>query len=217
MLMAATLFVAGCEREDDVQPISNDWVDLNLPSGLLWATRNEGATSPEDYGDYFAWGETQPKDVYDWSTYRYCNGGYDQLTKYCNNSPHGYNGFTDNLTTLQPGDDAATANWGGGARTPTRAEWEELINNTTSQWTTRNGVYGRLLSGSNGNSLFLPAAGYRWDGSLYSTGSHGDYWSSSLDTDTPFDAWYFYFLSGSQYMDDGSRGFGFPVRAVRQK
>ena len=86
------------------------YVDLGLPSGTLWATCNVGADTPEGYGDYFAWGETQPKDVYNWSNYQYCNGSHDQLTKYCNNSSYGYNGFTDNLTTLQPGDDAATAN-----------------------------------------------------------------------------------------------------------
>ena len=89
------------------------YVDLGLPSGLLWATCNVGADNPEDYGDYFAWGETQPKDVvYYWSTYPYCNGSYNTLTKYCNNSNYGYNGFTDDLTILLPEDDAATANSG---------------------------------------------------------------------------------------------------------
>ena len=194
---------------------SNDWVDLGLPSGLLWATRNVGATSPEDYGDYFAWGETTPKSVYDWTTYIYCNGDYDQLTKYCNNSSYGYNGFTDNLTILQPGDDAATANYGG--RTPTSAEWQELINNTTAQWTTRNGVNGRLFTSSNGNSLFLPAAGSLWGIALYSAGSSGYYWSSSLNTDIPYGAWDFYFYSDSQGLYDYfyRRLRGLSVRAVR--
>jgi hypothetical protein len=89
-----------------------------------------GANAPEDYGDCFAWGETQPKDYYDWSTYQYCNGSFNTLTKYCCNSNIGYNGFTDNLTILQPEDDAATANYGG--RTPTKYEWNELVANTTS-------------------------------------------------------------------------------------
>ena len=192
---------------------SEDWVDLGLPSGLLWATRNVGATSPEDYGDYFAWGETQPKEVYDWSTYIYSNGADDQLTKYCSNSDYGYNGFTDNLTILQPGDDAATANYGG--RTPTKVEWQELLDNTTATWTTQNGVNGRLFTGTNGNSLFLPAAGCRWDSNIHGGGYYGYYWSSSLYPGLPFYAWEIGFGSGSQYLDAINRMCGQPVRAVR--
>lgn len=175
-----------------------------------------GASSPEDYGDYFAWGETQPKSIYDWSTYRYCNGDYNQLTKYCNDSDYGYNGFTDNLTTLQPGDDAATANWGSGWRTPTIDEWEELLDNTTRTWTTRNGVYGLLLTASNGNSLFLPAAGYRSFSELYAAGEFGRYWSASLITGSPYGARYFLFNSDDQLVNYiGSRLSGLSVRAVR--
>ncbi|MBR3725319.1 MAG: hypothetical protein IKN11_08055 [Bacteroidales bacterium] len=217
------LFAVSCNKEKiKAQETQNEdegkWVDLGLPSGLLWATRNIGASSPEDYGDYFAWGETQPKEVYNWSTYRYCNGHYNELTKYCYESIYGYNGFTDNQTILQPGDDAATANWGGGAYTPTRGEWKELMNNTTSQWTTRNGVYGRLFTGSNGNSLFLPSAGFYWGSSLYYAVSNGYYWSSSLNTSRPDLAWFFYFVSSHQHIGDGGdyRYFGFTVRAVRQ-
>lgn len=90
----------------------HEYIDLGLPSGTLWATMNIGASSPEDYGDYFAWGETAPKDVYDWSTYKWCNGSSNTLTKYCFNSSYGNNGFVDNLTELDPEDDAATVNWG---------------------------------------------------------------------------------------------------------
>jgi len=118
------------------------------------------------------------------------------------------------LTILQPGDDAATANYGG--RTPTYEEWQELLNNTTSQWTTQNGVYGRRFTGSNGNSLFLPAAGYRWGSSLGDDGSYGGYWSSSLGTRYPYYAWYFYFSSDYQGMHYSSRIGGLAVRAVRQ-
>lgn len=193
---------------------TGDWVDLGLPSGLLWATRNVGATSPEDYGDYFAWGETSPKSVYDWSTYRYSNGDYGQLTKYCSLSNYGYNDFTDNLTTLQPGDDAATANYGG--RTPTKEEWQELMDHTTSQWTTQNGVNGLRFTGSNGNSLFLPAAGHRGGSSLYNGGICGLYWSSSLYTDDPRIVWDFLFLLDGQSMSDSFRDSGHTVRAVRQ-
>ena len=190
------------------------YVDLGLPSGLLWATCNVGADSPEDYGDYFAWGETQPKDYYVWSTYQYCNGDYNQLTKYCNNSNYGYNGFTDNLTTLLPEDDAATANWGYDWRMPTKEEWQELYSNTTSVWTTQNGVNGLRFTASNGNSLFLPAAGYRGSSSLY-VGSYGYYWSSSLYTDYPYRAWGFDFSSGIYGMSYSSRYYGPSVRGVR--
>ena len=92
----------------------HEYVDLGLPSGTLWATCNVGASKPEDYGGYFAWGETNPKNVYDWTTYKLCRGTDRTLTKYCNDSYYGYNGFTDNLNTLQSNDDAATANWGIG-------------------------------------------------------------------------------------------------------
>ena len=194
---------------------AHEYVDLGLPSGLLWATCNVGANAPEEYGDYFAWGETQPKDTYNWSTYQYCNGSYNTLTKYCNSSSYGYNGFTDGLTVLEPSDDAATANWGDGWRMPTQAEMQELINNTTVTWTQQNGVNGRLFTAANGNSLFLPAAGYRRDGSLYGAGSNGDYWSSSLDASGPSRAWDLYFDSGNCSVDYYYRYFGLSVRPVR--
>ena len=124
----------------------HEYVDLGLPSGTLWATYNVGANSPEEYGDYFAWGETQPKDTYTWSTYQYANGGSPwgnpNLTKYCANSQYGYNGYVDDLTILLPEDDAATANWGSNWRMPTQEEWWELGSNTTHTWTTQNGVNG---------------------------------------------------------------------------
>jgi uncharacterized protein (TIGR02145 family) len=198
------------------RPVQNHaYVDLGLPSGLLWATCNVGADNPEDYGDYFAWGETTPKDVYNWSTYQYCNGSSSTLTKYCSKSSNGYNGFIDDLTTLLPEDDAATANWGSDWRMPTKEEWQELYNNTTVTWTTQNGVKGRLFTASNGNSLFLPAAGFRNGSNLGHAGSLGDYWSSSLDTSYPYGAWNFYFSSGNYDMSGYARSYGQSVRAVR--
>ena len=191
------------------------YVDLGLPSGTLWATFNVGATTPEGYGDYFAWGETRPKDYYDWDTYQHCNGDYDQLTKYCSKSSYGYNGFTDNLAVLQAGEDAATANWGGGWCMPTKVQWEELYQNTTNTWTAQNGVNGRLFTASNGNSLFLPAAGYRWFEEFGCVGSESNYWSSSLYTDNPSYAWGFYTSSGGCSLHEGSRENGQSVRAVR--
>ncbi len=101
----------------------HDYVDLGLPSGTFWATCNVGAMNPEDYGDYFAWGETEPKSYYDWSTYKYCNGSSSTITKYCSDSEYG---TVDNKYTLEAIDDAATVNWGGDWRIPTIEEQAEL-------------------------------------------------------------------------------------------
>ena len=194
----------------------HEYVDLGLPSGLLWATCNVGANAPEEYGDYFAWGETQSKDVYNWDTYQYCMGSYNTLTKYCNDPNYGYEGFTDNLAILLPEDDAATANWGDGWRMPTRQEWQELLNNTTVTWTQQNGVNGRLFTAPNGNSLFVPVAGYRLNDGLDDVGLYGYYWSSWLYTVHPDRAWIFYFDPFSYGMNVGlHRFYGFSVRAVR--
>ena len=191
-----------------------EYVDLGLPSGTLWATCNVGATTPEGYGNYYAWGETTTKPYsYNWNTYEYCNRSGWALTKYCNFSSYGNYGFTDNLTTLQISDDAARANWGGDWRMPTKAEWEELLNNTTVTWTIQNFVYGRKFTASNGNSLFLPGAGC-WDGEFDDAGSYGYYWSSSLYTDYPNTAWYLYFYSRSYSMNCKYRYCGGSVRAV---
>lgn len=195
---------------------ADGWVDLGLPSGLLWAECNVGASSPEAYGDYFAWGETAPKEVYNWSTYVHANGDYDQLTKYCSDSFYSSDGSTDDLTLLQPSDDAATANLGNGARIPTKGEWEELLANTNSVWEMQNGIMGRTFTASNGKSIFLPAAGSRWDDNLNSEGQTGYYWSSTLCAESPDNAWDFDFHSSYQGVNDHfRRGRGFSVRAVR--
>jgi len=185
-----------------------------LPSGLLWATCNVGATNPEDCGDYFAWGETKPKEDYNYDAHKYCNGSYNKLTKYCNESRYGNNGFSDTLTLLEVCDDAATANWGNGWRMPTNEEMEELLSNCAQKVKKQNGVTGHLFTGPNGNSIFLPAAGYRDDGSLRNAGSYGHYWSSSLYTVGPNCAWYLYFNSGSYSVYGGYRGYGRSVRPV---
>lgn len=196
-------------------PSVHEYVDLGLPSGTLWATCNVGADAPEEYGDYFAWGETQSKEIYNWSTYQYCMGSETTLTKYCSNSSYGYNGFTDTLTTLLLVDDAATANWGANWRMPTVEEWRELYYCTTCTWTTQNGVYGRLFTSSNGNSIFLPAAGNCNEGNLNGVGSDGYYWSSSLDTNNPYGAWDYIFNWGTQQIAPHNRYRGWSVRAVR--
>ena len=194
--------------------VEYEYVDLGLPSGLLWATCNLGADAPEEYGDYYAWGETQPKDNFSWTNYQYCMGSFNTLTKYCNNPDIGYNGFTDDLTTLLPEDDAATANWGDDWRMPTEGEWQELYENTTVTWTTRNGVRGRLFTASNGNSIFMPAAGYCNESVPEAAGIIGDYWTSSLDTDYPSGALSFFFNSSNYYISFCNRLYGRNVRAV---
>lgn len=201
------------------------WVDLGLPSGTKWANCNIGATSPEDYGEYFAWGETSPKYIYEWNNYRWCDGVYTKLTKYCNYAQYGNNGFTDNLTTLEASDDAAMANWGVGWRMPTQVEMQELLDNCTYTRTTESGARGCKFTGPNGNSIFLPAAGYHpYGSSLHDASFYGYYWSCSLGTDyLPYRAWYLFLdftsgNSGSCGMGnlDGNRCRGLSVRPVCQ-
>ena len=197
---------------------AGDWVDLGLPSGLLWASRNIGADQPTDDGQFFAWGETQPKMEYSWETYAY-GYSYAEMTKYCNNEYLGYNGYTDDLTTLQPGDDAATANWGNGARMPTMEEIKELCDNCTREWVTLNGAKGLKFTGTNGNSIFIPAAGYLEGDGSNNAGSMGFYWSATLRTDGyPNDAWQLEINQGTAHATSSTgyhRYYGFPVRAVR--
>ena len=193
----------------------HDWVDLGLPSGTLWATCNVGANTPEDYGDYFAWGETESKETYNWSTYKWCNGTYNTLTKYCTRSSYGDNGFTDGKTELDPEDDAAYVNWGAEWRMPTLDQIEELLYNCTWTWTTQNRVNGMLITGPNGNTLFLPAAGDRLDDSLRHAGYQSSYWSRTLYSFEPSCADYLLFYSERWYWGISNRGGGFPVRAVR--
>ena len=178
------------------------YVDLGLPSGTLWATCNLGANTPEGYGEYFAWGETTPKDYYDWSTYQYDSDEFG-LTK--------YTGF-DGLTTLLPVDDAATANWGTDWRMPTNEEWQELFQNTTNTWTTRNGVNGLLFTASNGNSLFFSAAGGRCQNHLEYFPDACFYWSSSLNINDPSRALCF---DASPEGAPDHRCYGQSVRPVR--
>ncbi|MBO4614011.1 MAG: InlB B-repeat-containing protein [Bacteroidales bacterium] len=192
----------------------HNYVDLGLPSGMKWATCNVGADSPVAYGDYFAWGETSPKDVYDWVSYIWCNGEESTITKYSDNPNEGYNGFTDNLRTLLPEDDAATVNWNAGWRTPTYNEMSELRNHCTVTWTTQNGVNGRLLTGPNGNSIFLPATGNRYDNTCGGAGTYGSYWSSNFTTGFPTGARMLFLDSDNCVLENGYRFVGQQVRAV---
>ena len=210
-------YAAYFEKENNLE-LGHEYVDLGLPSGLKWATCNVGAEKPEEYGDYFAWGETEPKMTYNWDTYKYCNGSSSTLTKYCNNSSYGYNGFTDTKTVLDPEDDAATVNWGGAWRMPTVEEMIELVEQSTWTWTTQNGVNGYKVVGKNGNFIFLPAAGCMYYSSLGGAGSDVCYWSSSLNTvNNPYGACYVDFNSSSGGIwIDGARYLGLSVRPVCQ-
>ena len=192
---------------------NHEWVDLGL--SVKWATCNIGAESPEDYGSYFAWGETSPKSDYYWDTYKYSRGSNDELTKYCGDSDYGYNGYTDTKTTLDLIDDAARTNWGGSWRMPTRAEQDELRKKCIWTWTTLNGIKGyKVTSKSNGNSIFLPAAGSRLGTDVYDAGSYGGYWSSSLGSGYPGDAYCLPFGSDDVSWASTNRYGGLSVRAV---
>ena len=192
---------------------AHEYVDLGL--FVKWATCNLGASKPEDYGGYYAWGETSAKSDYTWSTYKWCNGSNTTLTKYNTTSSCG---TVDNKTALELSDDAARANWGGSWRMPTEAEFEELINNTDRSWTTENGVYGwKCVSTKTGHTdkyIFLPAAGYRLGTSLNGAGSYGYYWSSSLGTSFPYYGRNLYFSSSNCNMKNFDRYSGFSVRPV---
>ena len=206
----ATQIVVTINNSESSTMNNHEYVDLGL--SVKWATCNVGASQPEEFGDYFAWGEIEPKETYDWSTYKWCNGSYNTQTKYCTGS---YYGTVDNKTQLELSDDAARANWGGSWRMPTDAELTELREQCTWTWTTQNGVYGyKVTSKKNGNSIFLPAAGFRYDSSLYDAGSFGLYWSGLLNTGSPNRAWHVLFASDYVGRDYDGRGSGSSVRPV---
>ena len=176
----------------------HEYVDLGLPSGIKWATCNVGATTPEGYGDYFAWGETSPKSSYDSRnsvTFGKSMGDISGKAQY----------------------DAARANWGGDWRLPTEAEFEELQNSSNCTWTrtTQNGVNGcKVTSVRNGNSIFLPAAGYRVGTSLSNEGSGGYYWSSTPLESDDYDSYYLDFYGGHHGTNRIFRYYGRSVRPV---
>ena len=196
-------------NDDNKEPFGA--VDLGL--SVKWATCNIGASTPEEYGDYYAWGETETKEDSSWETYKY--GDSDALTKYCTNSDHG---TVDNKTVLEPEDDVAHVKLGGSWRMPTDAEWEELLENCTWTKTTNyngTGVEGRIVTATNGKSIFLPAAGYGGTGpTIDYWNPSGHYWSSTI-TDAPHIAWSLYFDSaGHLYGDTFARTWLFSVRPV---
>ena len=195
----------------DAPAAEPEYVDLGLPSGTLWATFNVGASRPEDYGDYFAWGETQPKDDYSWSTYFDTKDNGSTFEKYKNGG----------LTELLPTDDAATANWGRDWQMPSLEQLEELINSdyTTTERTTLNGIEGRkITSNSNGKSIFLPAASYRNRTNLPTDlASNGGYWSRSLHPKYDIFVFYLEFYKDNIVVSANRRNVGYSVRPVRKQ
>ena len=185
---------------------------IDMGNGLKWSCCNVGAKSPIEYGDYFAWGETKTKTKYAWSNYSLCKGDSYSMTKYCDN---GYQGTVDDKTLLELSDDAARVNWGIPWRMPIIGEFSTLINKCTWTWTTISGVKGYLVTASNNNLLFFPAAGYYADSSV-SANSSGYYWSSSLGTKYSNDARSLYFYSYLYKTDDDDRYAGRSVRPVAE-
>jgi hypothetical protein len=198
-------------------------IDLGL--SVKWASFNLGASAPEEYGDYFAWGEIEPKDYYSWANYNWCEGSSTSLTKYCSDSEYGNNGYVDSYNTLELEDDAARTQLRGKWRMPTNEDFRELYDNCTSVWTTENGVKGRRFTsqkeGYTDKSIFLPAAGVKIDNLLHIDDDYsrvwGYYWSSSLSPlYGPEKAVIFRFYNGDGYpvIYQHYRYYGMPIRPV---
>ena len=186
------------ECPDDNHPHQ---IDLGLPSGTKWACCNVGATTPEDYGGYYSWGETEAKSDYMWTAYSHCDGTYET----CHD-------LGSDIAGTQY--DVAHVKWGGSWKMPTLDQINELNDNCTWLWTSKNNINGYKVTGTNGRTIFLPAAGYRYDSDLYAHGTYGYYWSSSQYTDSYDSAYYLDLGSESHDYYDGSRNDGQCVRPV---
>ena len=187
---------------------------------LYWAKSNLSdkglCTNPEDYGDYYAWGETEPKESYSWLMYKFGKSSSGPFSKYSTPSS---DGPIDNKTVLEPEDDVAHVKLGGKWRMPTNAEWTELKAKCTWTWVTNyngSGINGMLVKATNGNSIFLPAAGYLNGTNLRVDGSYGTYWSSSLNKDYPYYAWSVNFDSDDVGRSYYNRSYGRSVRPVSE-
>lgn len=183
----------------------HEWVDLGL--SVKWATCNVGASNPSDYGGYYAWGETNTKSRYDW------NNCFDCLDSTGDKwGTYKIGGRTRITSTSRH--DTVRENWGGKWRMPTDAEIEELLSRCTWTWTTVNGHHGYRVTGENGNSIFLPAAGYHYGTVSDCVGEIGSYWSSSISSTVSYCASSLYFRSGSHYSNYYNRSYGLSVRPV---
>ena len=216
-----------CDKDKDEpvnEPVTNtinghEYVDLGLPSGLKWATCNVGASTPKDYGDYFAWGETSPKSEYTESNSLTHGKSLTELTEA---------GIINSERILTPSHDAASVNWGGTWRMPTKEEWEELSQNCewrcTSNITTVGdnitviiGTPGYEITGPSGNTIFLPAVGWYGTSHQLLDGVSGRYYSSSVDEDEENDGGYFIlFDDWLRYVGKGTCYHGFSIRPVSE-
>ena len=188
---------------------SFEYVDMGL--SVRWGTCNVGAATPEEYGYYFAWGEVETKDYYQLNNYRWAASVSGMILKYCTNS---FLGNVDNKTQLEPEDDAARVICEDMWRIPTENEFNELINNCSITWTSSNGVYGlEFVSKKNGNSIFIPAAGYYYDVEKDAS-SFGYYWTSSLDINDSTRAKQFAFNEDGHILSGSTRYFGQTIRPV---
>ena len=216
--------------EEAVVPVAAaDYVDLGLTSGTKWATFNIGAAKPEQYGSYYAWGETEPysatgKTNFTWATYKWCNGTVLQLTKYCTRSMYGNDGFTDNLTELQTADDAAYVKWGTEWRIPNKAQIRELIDECTWTWIENynsSNLSGYIVTGKKqgytDKSIFIPITGHRFNAELKDTGI-GYYWSREINEEEGLPSYSSCLKitkGSSPQLFDMDRCYGFTVRPVR--
>lgn len=188
-----------------------EYVDLGLPSGLKWARYNIGAQAPEEYGDYFAWGEIEQKTGYGWNTYKFSTD-YHQLTKYNFDAEQGY---VDSLFVLQDNDDVARLKWGGGWRIPNSNDYQELIDHCDYSWVRYKGVYGGLLcSRVNRKSIFFPAAGSRIGSGRWDNKEKAECWTVDIGTYDPSLANHVSMDSLEVEVDNTIRNLGRPVRAV---
>lgn len=220
-LCLGTMAITSCQKDEKDNGNDNgnattgvEAVDLGL--SVKWASCNLGATKPEAFGDYYAWGEIETKNNYAWSNYKWCNGSSATLTKYCTNASYG---TVDNKSILDSEDDVAHVKWGGSWHIPTFDEMNELFHNCQWEWTKQNNTNGFKVTGPNGNWIFLPAAGFNTDRPDL-VGQGGFYWSSSLDLNTlPYEVYHIAFDSDEHhlYSKDGKRFQGLSVRPVCSK
>jgi hypothetical protein len=206
VVSSLTLYAQWYKSETNV---THEYVDLGL--SVKWATCNIGASKPEDSGYYFAWGETKPKEIYDLTTHKWCNGTYNSYTKYCTESK---NGTVDNKVTLESLDDAANVNWGGNWRMPSQEELNELLTQCTWRWQTQNGVNGYTVTGPSGNSIFLPAVGTKNGSEVKSSGFSCEYWSRTVRKYASYLAYYLDLSSNRREVGDTYRYIGCPIRPV---
>ena len=207
--------------EEGYVPVTEYHEAVDLGLSVKWANCNVGASLPEEYGEYYAWGEIEKKDTYSSDNYKWYNGSSSTVTKYCTNSKYG---TVDNITILAPEDDVAHVKWGGKWRIPTLKEFEELYNDCTWRWSSKNEIYGYTVTGPNGDSIFLPQAGYihgnpkylESGGEFGYQGDGGNYWTATLAEEFCQNANIFYFDRwGAKLFTSGGRSLGYTVRPVK--